>query len=264
MTSPPPTDQPKRIPLRIRLPFATEAEFIARYGLHVSRSALFIATRAPKPVKTALTFELVLSDNSRLMRGEGLVEELRAEPEHGRQGMLVRLTRVDARTKELIDRILALRQNAPQGEPRPTKPPVKPVLPTSPTSPTSSTSSTVEDLGVLPQWLTAPDPTGIDSGPLTPAWAEAEPQPPSRPSRPSRPVVALPALAPEPAIETPPAPVSARQSPEAESRLGRRISVPRSAERPSSSRGAHGSSRSPSKVGRRRCLPSSPETTEVR
>lgn len=139
--TPPSTNEPKKVPLRIRLPFASEAEFIARYGLHVTRNTIFITTRAPKPVDTPLTFELVLSDTTRLMRGEGVV--LRSEPgAAGRGGMLVRLTRVDPRTKELIDRILALR--TPQGASAPPRPPPPEALEAPPG---------------LPRWLTEPPPT---------------------------------------------------------------------------------------------------------
>ena len=61
--------EPKLLPLRIRLPFATEAEFIERYGANVDRTGLFIATRTTKPEGTAISFELVLQDGARLMRG---------------------------------------------------------------------------------------------------------------------------------------------------------------------------------------------------
>ncbi len=109
MTSPP-SNEPKRVPLRIRLPFATEAEFIERYGMHVAPGALFIATRQPKPVGTLLSFELVLAEGARLMRGEGLVQSVSEDQRPGRAGMLVRLTRVDAKTKALIDQISALHE----------------------------------------------------------------------------------------------------------------------------------------------------------
>ncbi len=103
----------KRVPLRVRLPFADEAEFVARYGAHVSEQRIFIATRNPKPLGTPLAFELVLVDGVRIMRGEGTVERV-TEGTAGQPGNLpgmdVRLTRIDAKTKLLLDSIV----NRPQ------------------------------------------------------------------------------------------------------------------------------------------------------
>jgi molecular chaperone DnaK len=110
-------NEPKRIPLRVRLPFATEAEFIERYGANVTRGGIFIATRSGKPAGTLLSFELVLQDGARLMRGEGVVEQASDEAEGARAGMLVRFTRIDARTKALIDAIAAVREGHAAAEP---------------------------------------------------------------------------------------------------------------------------------------------------
>lgn len=198
MTSPP-SNEPKKVPLRIRLPFATEAEFIERYGLHVSRSTLFIATRSPKPVETVLTFELVLSDNSRLMRGEGQVQKLTEDTQQGRSGMLLRLTRVDAKTKELIDRILALRPPGLAGSGRGTPPPSAPPVTLIPTASTPTPAppsgpgerrvpeptpprTPLEALGALPRWLTEPDdvgPPAPSAPPPRPSGARSPPEAPS-------------------------------------------------------------------------------------
>lgn len=105
----------RRIPLRIRLPFASAQEFITRYAAHVAPGGIFIATRAVKPQGTLLSFDVVLSDGSRLMRGEGVVERSTHTDTPGQSGMLVRFTRVDAETKALLDRITELRE--PQPEP---------------------------------------------------------------------------------------------------------------------------------------------------
>ncbi|WNG34501.1 TIGR02266 family protein [Archangium violaceum] len=103
------TVEPKLLPLRIRLPYATEEDFVEKYGSNVARGGLFIATRSPKPEGTGLAFELVLADGSRLLRGEGIV--VKAQAEGPRAGMTVRFVRLDAHSKSLIDRILA-RRNA--------------------------------------------------------------------------------------------------------------------------------------------------------
>ncbi|WP_257459904.1 TIGR02266 family protein [Archangium lipolyticum] len=111
------TVEPKLLPLRIRLPYATEEDFIEKYGSNVARGGLFIATRSPKPEGTGLAFELVLADGGRLLRGEGLV--VKTQTEGARAGMTVRFVRLDAHSKALIDRILARRSEA---APTPEKP----------------------------------------------------------------------------------------------------------------------------------------------
>ena len=103
-------NEPKKVPLRIRLPFKDEAEFVERYGNHVSRGGIFIATRAGKPEGTPISFELVLQDGVRLMRGEGVVQRLIEDETPGKAGMLVRFTRIDTRTKGLIDLIVEKRE----------------------------------------------------------------------------------------------------------------------------------------------------------
>jgi molecular chaperone DnaK len=104
--------EPKLLPLRIRLPFASEDEFVERYGANVEKSGLFIATRNTKPEGTAISFELVLQDGTRLMRGEGVVTQVVATEAPGQSGMRLRFTRLEARTKALVDRIMA-RPSAP-------------------------------------------------------------------------------------------------------------------------------------------------------
>ncbi len=112
------SNEPRKIPLRIRLPFATEDEFIDRYGAHVTRGGIFIATRHGKPEGTPLSFELVLQDGVRLMRGEGVVHKLVLDEQlPGKSGMLVRFTRIDTRTKGLIDLILERREGLKNPEP---------------------------------------------------------------------------------------------------------------------------------------------------
>ncbi len=110
------SNEPKKVPLRIRLPFTTEDDFVTRYGAHVTRGGIFISTKHGKPEGTQLSFELVLQDGTRLMRGEGEVQKLVVDEQAGRSGMLVRFTRIDTRTKGLIDLIVARREGLASAE----------------------------------------------------------------------------------------------------------------------------------------------------
>ncbi len=101
--------EPKLIPLRIRLPYGSEDEFIEKYGSNVARGGIFIATKALKPEGTGLSFELILASGERLMRGEGVVLKTQVDEGGGRSGMTVRFQRLDARSKALVDRVVAHR-----------------------------------------------------------------------------------------------------------------------------------------------------------
>ncbi|NOJ90795.1 TIGR02266 family protein, partial [Myxococcus xanthus] len=99
----------KPLPLRIRLPYTTEEEFIDKYGSNVARGGVFVATRAMKPEGTGLAFEFVLADGTRLLRGEGVVVKTQVDAVSGRTGMTVRFVKLDAASKALIDRVVSKR-----------------------------------------------------------------------------------------------------------------------------------------------------------
>ena len=129
----------KLLPLRIRLPYSTEEEFVDKYGSNVARGGVFVATRALKPEGTGLAFEFVLADGSRLLRGEGVVVKAQVESGAGRSGMTVRFVKLDAASKALVDRVVA-RRAAP--EPQQTVPGLvrkaqapRPVAPSTPEPP---------------------------------------------------------------------------------------------------------------------------------
>jgi molecular chaperone DnaK len=113
---------PPAVPLRIRLPYGTEEEFIEGYGTNVAASGVFIATRSFKPTGTVLQFEFVLAGGSRLLRGEGMVIQTQVDEGGGRSGMTVRFTRLDAASKALVDRVLAARSGTPPQAPEPVSP----------------------------------------------------------------------------------------------------------------------------------------------
>src|SRR4051812_38230062 len=98
-------NEPKLIPLRIRLPYSSEEEFIEKYGSNVARGGFFIVTRALKPEGTALAFELVLAHGARLLWGEGVVAKTQVDEGGTRSGMTIRFVRLDAASKALVDRV---------------------------------------------------------------------------------------------------------------------------------------------------------------
>ena len=94
-------------PLRVRLPFRSEDEFVASYGAHVGRDGFFLATKAPKAIGAQLLFDLILSDGTSILRGEGVVVRSNASGE--RPGMTLRFVRLDAAGRALVERIVTAR-----------------------------------------------------------------------------------------------------------------------------------------------------------
>ncbi len=110
------------IPLRFKLAFANEAEFLAKFGASLARGGVFVTSRSPKPVGTLIAFEFTLSDGTKVLCGEGRVVESLAPQGEGRSGMTLRFTSLDAATRERIDRALASAQGV-GAAPLPAAPP---------------------------------------------------------------------------------------------------------------------------------------------
>lgn len=106
----------KPIPLRIKLPYGSEAEFVERYGSNVARGGIFVATKSLKPEGTLIGFEFVLANGERLLRGEAVVVKAQVDEGGQRAGMTLRFTRLDAASKALVDRVVEKR-GAPAPEP---------------------------------------------------------------------------------------------------------------------------------------------------
>jgi uncharacterized protein (TIGR02266 family) len=97
------------VPLRIRLPYSAESEFVARYGSNVSRGGIFIATRSLKSEGTPLAFELLLKTGVVLLRGEAVVAKTQVDSGGGRSGMTLRFVRLDGPSRAVVERVLAER-----------------------------------------------------------------------------------------------------------------------------------------------------------
>ena len=100
--------------MRIRLKYADVATFVERFASHVSRSGIFIASRVPKPVGTTVRFEFLLADGkTKLIKGEGTVSWVRefdGENPLGPHGMGLRFARLDADSRQMVDRIVAFKR----------------------------------------------------------------------------------------------------------------------------------------------------------
>jgi hypothetical protein len=118
--------------IRITRPYATEEEFLDRELETLSRTGVTLIGAQPRAEGVVLRFELALSTGQVLIRGEGRVIGHKAGTQPGAGGLSVRFTRLDVRSKALIDKAAALRDQrrpslrpvfAPPSSSRPPTPP---------------------------------------------------------------------------------------------------------------------------------------------
>jgi molecular chaperone DnaK len=100
--------------MRITLKYPDVKAFVEKFATNVSRGGIFIASRTPKSVGTAVRFELLLSDGkSRVLRGEGMVAWVREfDPRQPNRphGMGIKFSKLDPESRKVVDRILAFKQ----------------------------------------------------------------------------------------------------------------------------------------------------------
>jgi hypothetical protein len=95
--------------MRILRPYSTEEEFVRGDGLTIGRMGMILIGAPPRPPGIIIRFEIVLSDGQPVFRGEGKVVAHRVHA-NGRKGLEVRFTRLDSRSKAVIEKALELRK----------------------------------------------------------------------------------------------------------------------------------------------------------
>lgn len=99
--------------LRLKLKYSDVETFVDKFATNISKGGIFIATRQPKPAGTSLRFELLLENGQKLIRGEGVVSWVKDfDPKQPAKphGMGVKFTKLDADSRVLVDRMLAVKQ----------------------------------------------------------------------------------------------------------------------------------------------------------
>ena len=95
---PPPT-------LRITRPWASEKEFIEADLAYLGRTAILLPGAAAREPGELIRFEIVLASGAPVFRGEGHVVAHHAPGGAKPAGLEVRFTRIDARSKLILDRV---------------------------------------------------------------------------------------------------------------------------------------------------------------
>lgn len=118
------------VPLRCR--FDSVLDFVEAQSVNVSVSGMFIATEAPPPVGTRVSFQFALTDGFTLLEGAG--EVVRVVTSGPAKGMGIRFVELDEKNRKLIERIVAVNTSEGRSSPlgfdfaRPATAPALPIM----------------------------------------------------------------------------------------------------------------------------------------
>ncbi|MGC4122601.1 MAG: Hsp70 family protein [Myxococcales bacterium] len=101
--------------VKLRLPYESEEEFLAKLGPSLARNLLFVATRTPKPVGSAFAFLFVLKNGAKILGGEGRVESISQDP--ARPGMTIAIQTLDRDSQHLLGAAAGARPSRPAAPP---------------------------------------------------------------------------------------------------------------------------------------------------
>lgn len=98
------------VALRIVRPYRTEDELLSAEANAFTRTGVVLIGAPSRPSGVVLRFEIVLADGTPAMRGEGRVVGYRPPTSAEEGALMLRFTRLDVKSKGLLDRAVALRE----------------------------------------------------------------------------------------------------------------------------------------------------------
>ena len=159
----PPAAPSAPVAIRITRPYATEEELLQHEPETITRTGVTLLGAQPRPQGVVLRFELALSGGNPVLRGEGRVVGYKPDAHDGLGGLTLRFTRLDSRSKSLVDKAAAVRDQRRQSLPPAAGSSIPPPLP--PPAPTPSSPSVAR----------APVPASASSRPSTPPFPPPAP-----------------------------------------------------------------------------------------
>ncbi len=105
-----PVPPPLPAAIRITRPYTSEEDFLDREVETLTRASITLLGAQARPQGVVLRFELALTSGQVLVRGEGRVVSFKANAFEGLGGLTLRFTRLDTRSKALVDRAATLRE----------------------------------------------------------------------------------------------------------------------------------------------------------
>jgi hypothetical protein len=163
------------VAIRISRPYASEEEFLRHELDTLTRTTVVLLGAQSRPQGVVLRFEVALASGDALIRGEGRVVGFRAASQGVDSGLTLRFTRLDARSKALVDRAAGMRDARARPSIHPSRPamqavPAPPPLPPPPPAPSGPGALSL-DLGASTQPSLEEEP--VSSGQILPSSGEA-------------------------------------------------------------------------------------------
>jgi uncharacterized protein (TIGR02266 family) len=106
------------VPVRVRLRYAAFETFLEKFAPNVTRGGVFLASRAPRPVGEVFAFEVLLEGGEVALAGDGKVTWIKAfDPAFPQRphGMGVQFLRLDAPSRDAVNRMLARKASGNSG-----------------------------------------------------------------------------------------------------------------------------------------------------
>ncbi|MBL8714477.1 MAG: hypothetical protein JNL79_00665 [Myxococcales bacterium] len=113
------------VAVRVVRPFADEQSLLDAEVGAFSRTGIVLIGAPSRPNGVVLRFEVCLRDGTAVMRGEGRVVGYRAPTAQEEGALMLRFTRLDVKSKSLLDRAVALREERRSLPPPPPKEPAR-------------------------------------------------------------------------------------------------------------------------------------------
>ena len=165
------------VAIRITRPYDSEDELVRHELDTISRTGVVLVGAQPRPEGVILRFELALASGTPVLRGEGRVIGYKSAVVGSEPGLAVRFTRLDSKSKALVDRVAALREMRRSVPPPPAIPQEPEVAANEPPPPVSAPE--------------IPIAVSSSSDPLpSPAPDPAPPAPPPAPPSTPQPTIA--------------------------------------------------------------------------
>jgi hypothetical protein len=103
-------EQKPPVAVRITRPYTSDAEFLERESEILTRTSVVLLGAQARPQGVVLRFEIVLKSGESILRGEGRVTGFKEKAHGNEAGLTLRFTRLDSRSKQLVDRAAAMRE----------------------------------------------------------------------------------------------------------------------------------------------------------
>jgi hypothetical protein len=120
--------RPPQVAIRIVRPYQDEDEFLTNELETVGKTSVILIGAHPRPSGIILRFEVTLASGATVLRGEGRVLAHKERAFRGQPGLSLRFTRLDPKSKQLVDRAVSMREARLSGEAASIRPPSSPSL----------------------------------------------------------------------------------------------------------------------------------------